>query len=107
MDRLQALFLAEGKFHIVVGTVVGKNVAVFAVDGGVYVPFLVKARSGEIEFFEKCGGQLVDVVKIHCLAAEVYDRHFDFNADEALGFAFGRFDVAVIQTAHYFFSCHY
>ena len=106
VDNVQVLLFAKRKFHVVVGAIVGEHVAVFAVDRGIDVPFLVKARRGKIEFIEENRSQLVDDGKIHRLIVKVDDRYLDFNAYEALSFFLGRFDKAVVQSTNYFFSCH-
>ena len=106
MYHKEVLFLAERELHVVVGAVVGEHVAVFAVDGGIDVSFLVKAGGGKTELVQKRGGQQMNPVKIHRLSVQINDRHFDFNADIAVLFLFGRLDIAVVQTADYFFSRH-
>ena len=106
VDFAKLLLLAERKLHVVLGAVVGENVAERAVDGGIDVTFLVKARRGEVKGFQKRRGQLVDDGKIHSLTVEVDDRHFNFHADKALSFLFGRSYEAVVQTAHYFLFGH-
>ena len=93
VDRVQILFLAERKLHVVVRAVVGKYIAAFAVDSGIDVPFLIKAGRDKIKCLQKRRSQLMHHGKIHRLVTEIDDRHFDLDADITLLFLFGRFYI--------------
>ena len=49
VDIVQILFSAKRELHIVVGAVVGEHIAKRAVDSGINLPLLIKARRGEIK----------------------------------------------------------
>ena len=106
MNGVQIFLFAERELQIIVGAVIGKDIAVSVVDGGIDVPFLVKAGRGKTKFLQKRRGKLMHHVKIHRLVMEIDDRHFDLDADIAFLFLFCRAYKAVVKTAENFFSCH-